>query len=106
MSAVAYAIRRLHSEQPWRANAACRDRGPSLFFGGNWSTARALCAACPVRVQCAQWAVSDPELRGFAGGMTPQERIEYRLRFATAGGPKRAKWTPEDLERAVAALAS
>lgn len=45
---------------PWMAEAACRGRGDEIDFfpgqGGDPRPAKALCATCPVSVDCAAYA--------------------------------------------------
>ncbi|MFC4943327.1 WhiB family transcriptional regulator [Pseudonocardia sp. GCM10023141] len=68
----------------WRALAACRDVDPDLFFPVAESgpvfdeqvvEAKAVCASCPVRQQCLEFA-RDALSDGIAGGLTAQERRE------------------------------
>ncbi|WP_051848752.1 MULTISPECIES: WhiB family transcriptional regulator [unclassified Streptomyces] len=40
--------------------------------------ARLLCAACPVRAACADWAINTSQPRGIWGGLTPAERRAAR----------------------------
>jgi hypothetical protein len=41
--------------------------------------ARQICAACPVRTECAEYAIARPELtEGMFGGLTPHERTVER----------------------------
>ncbi len=65
----------------WMAKAACRGQPVDTFFparGESASPARDLCAGCPVRVQCFDFAMADPELDGCWGGMTARERAALR----------------------------
>ena len=45
--------------------------------------AKALCGICPVRMQCLQYAVANPELQGIWGGLTPKERLKLRNKSRT-----------------------
>jgi hypothetical protein len=64
----------------WRSQAACRNIDSELFFptaeGGRMralqvSAAKAVCAGCPVRVQC----LAEARIPyGIAGGLTAEER--------------------------------
>lgn len=66
----------------WRQSAACRDEDPELFFPvsdmgpGAQQTARAkaVCARCPVREQCLDYAVENGLDHGIFGGLTERER--------------------------------
>ena len=43
----------------WQQRALCRGAGPDLFFvaqGGSTKEAKAMCAACPVRNECLNYA--------------------------------------------------
>lgn len=58
--------------------AACAGTDPNTFFpepGGNTTAARAkaICADCPVRAACLQWAKANDEA-GIWGGTTEDER--------------------------------
>lgn len=72
----------------WHALARCRDErlgiDPELFFPIGTSgpalqqikEAKAVCRLCPVRGQCLQWAVEEPEAPfGIWGGTTEEERV-------------------------------
>jgi len=41
-------------DRSWRELAACRGMGPDLFFGNDPADALAVCARCPVTLECAQ----------------------------------------------------
>jgi WhiB family redox-sensing transcriptional regulator len=63
----------------WAAQAACLGMDPTLFFPtrGDMDTlraARAVCRACPVRVDCLEWALSNREFQGVFGGTSERER--------------------------------
>ena len=71
---------------PWMRDAACRGMDPELFFPergaspADYEEARAVCATCPVRQECAEYAV--PEKHGIWGGLSERERRRVR-----SGGP-------------------
>ncbi len=46
--------------------------------------ALALCATCPVRTECLQYALRNSENHGIWGGTTPEERRRMRRRPAAA----------------------
>ena len=79
------------SAQSWRQAAACRDMGPELFFppdgpeGRDWDSepARAVCARCPVRGDCLEWAVVSGQRHGVWGGATEEQLRRVRRRRAT-----------------------
>ena len=79
----------------WRAEGACRTANPDLFFPvavgavANRQIAKAqrICAGCPVRQQCLDFALRTPEPAGVWGGTTPEQRIRARRgRNRTAAG--------------------
>lgn len=73
---------------PWTIDAACANADPSLFFldlGRPATAAKAICAGCPVRVDCLDFALASKERFGVWGGMTEKERrVEARRRKQAA----------------------
>ncbi|MHA6631886.1 WhiB family transcriptional regulator [Pseudonocardia sichuanensis] len=77
----------------WRDRAACRGTDPEVFFPAAQAgpalaeqvgRAKAVCARCPVRPQCLEFALRAlPE--GVAGGLTPDERRAHARRARRAG---------------------
>jgi hypothetical protein len=67
--------------------AACLGASPELFFDESPSAvklAKMICAECPVKNQCAEWASRVNEY-GVFGGMTPNERkSKFGAQFAVA----------------------
>ena len=67
--------------QAWHQRAACRGVGPSDFVRGpkaDYEAVRALCGDCPVRLECLDEALADPDLIGLWGGTTELERRDLR----------------------------
>ncbi len=74
----------------WQDSAACRGEALSLFFGPDGERqpereirerkAKAICAQCPVRQECLDYAVSKPEKYGVWGGLNEDERAAERRR--------------------------
>jgi WhiB family transcriptional regulator, redox-sensing transcriptional regulator len=67
----------------WHQEAACRGRGPDDFVRGpkaDYGSTRELCASCPVRLECLEFALSDESLTGLWGGTTDMERKLMRGR--------------------------
>lgn len=60
----------------WRGEAACRGIDPETLFetGAAQNRAKAVCTACPVRLQCLAYALDQREWFGVWGGMTERER--------------------------------
>lgn len=59
--------------EPWREQAACRGADPNLFFPKRGMVPRKayeVCAGCPVRVECGDYARRVGETRGVWGGRT------------------------------------
>jgi WhiB family redox-sensing transcriptional regulator len=72
----------------WRFLAACADYDPDLFFpiGGSGPAlrqaerAKAICAKCPVRLECLEWAQATGQTHGVWGGRDEHERQELAKR--------------------------
>ena len=72
----------------WVERARCRGMDVELFFPiGTGEAAQAqaerakrVCAECPVRRECLEYALSSGADDGIWGGMTPQERRQLHLR--------------------------
>jgi WhiB family redox-sensing transcriptional regulator len=61
----------------WREEAACRGARIEVFFPGRGETAapaRQVCAQCPVRQKCLEFAVSNRIVHGIWGGLAGPER--------------------------------
>ena len=68
----------------WTADAACRDLDVDLFFPDSESdSGRALeiCAVCPVREACLDFALRTRQHDGVWGGATETERKRIRRRM-------------------------
>lgn len=70
----------------WMNMAACREADVDVWFPGprerrKVAQARRVCAGCPVRVECLQWALALEEGRpehwrfGVFAGTTPRQRV-------------------------------
>ena len=66
----------------WMADALCQQADPEAWFpdgsGDHGFAAIAICARCPVRSECLDFAIADPHLQGVWGGTTNIERIRMR----------------------------
>ena len=67
----------------WMGRAACADHPADLFFpdqGENDTAqeAKAICATCPVRVSCLDYAVVTGQRFGIWGGLTEKQRRPFR----------------------------
>ena len=69
----------------WQFRGACRGEDASLFFAPSYferreekdareAKAKAICARCPVRIDCLDYALGIREPHGVWGGMNEQER--------------------------------
>jgi WhiB family transcriptional regulator, redox-sensing transcriptional regulator len=76
---------RIVEERTWQHRAACRGPESSLFFPPTYAErrderdaregrAKAICAICPVRAECLEYAVRVGEQHGIWGGLTEAER--------------------------------
>ena len=73
----------------WMAKARCRTEPPSLFFpsdGVGVEVARRVCAECPVKRHCLEYALRNGIDHGVWGGTSERERrrIARRRRLAAA----------------------
>lgn len=73
------------SVQSWQEQAACRGPDSSMFFPPPYAErreerevrerrAKAVCASCPVRGECLDYALEIREPHGVWGGLTEVER--------------------------------
>jgi WhiB family redox-sensing transcriptional regulator len=83
--------------QGWQFGAACRGEDSALFFAPNYferrgqkdareAKAKAICAVCPVRADCLDFALRVRETHGIWGGMNEQERRQLLRRRALLSG--------------------
>lgn len=74
----------------WADRAACKGEDLVLFFGPDGErklekqarekVAKKICDACPVQVDCLDFAVGRPEKYGFYGGLNEEDRASLRRR--------------------------
>ena len=67
----------------WRLDAACRDLDTAIFFPETEdaaAVAKAICAACPVREACLEFALITRQDDGVWGGLDENERRRARRR--------------------------
>lgn len=72
----------------WRHSAKCRDEDPELWFAPTTyaagkvdaNRAKSICAACPVRQSCEDWAIETQQGWGIWGGLDEDERRSIRRR--------------------------
>lgn len=68
--------------QSWRNQALCNGLPSDLFFlsaGQSPETAKRICSACPVQLECLEYALERHEITdGIYGGYTAPERRQIR----------------------------
>ena len=65
------------TNQTWRQHAACKGVEPDIFYPATddeAEVAKAVCAICPVRQPCLEYALASRERDGVWGGATEKER--------------------------------
>lgn len=69
----------------WQLEAKCAElptrRSDAMFFperGGSSKAAREMCACCPVRAECLEFALDNKEQHGIWGGTSERERRKLR----------------------------
>jgi WhiB family transcriptional regulator, redox-sensing transcriptional regulator len=81
----------------WRSSAACLSADPDLFFPisstgpaeRQIARAKVICAGCPVRVQCLDFALTHDQTHGIWGGTTAEDRQRDRRRRRRRAAAKR-----------------
>lgn len=79
----------------WAQHAACQGESLNLFFGPDGerqpereareAKAKEICQGCPVRAECADYALARPEKYGVWSATTPEERVTIRRSRQRAG---------------------
>ena len=69
----------------WMADGACRNMPTAVFFpekdeGAKWKQAKDTCSACPVQMECLDYAIRWNIQHGIWGGMGPKTRKLYARR--------------------------
>ncbi len=87
----------------WHADAACREapEGVSWFptDGQAATTARAVCARCLVKEDCASWALEQgPDLKGIWAGRSERQRRRDKRAIAVARAARSEEGTPSAAE--------
>jgi len=82
----------------WQEHGACRLADPTLFFhpqnerglarARRDRAAKAVCASCPVRIECADYAIRSREPYGVWGGLTEEDRETIYARIPIAVYPR------------------
>ncbi len=72
----------------WMDEALCAQVDTDIFFpakGGEVRTAKGICARCPVRAECLDFAL-EGSLDGIWGGTSPGERAAMRRKARVGAG--------------------
>lgn len=72
-----------YDPEQWRHDAACRDLDTARFFPDtdeDVAAAKAVCATCPVREACLEFALVTRQGDGIWGGLDETERRRLRRR--------------------------
>ena len=82
----------------WQEVGSCRQADPTLFFHPQNErglarvrrdqAAKAVCASCPVRIECADYAIRSREPYGVWGGLTEEDRENIYRRIPIAVYPR------------------
>jgi WhiB family redox-sensing transcriptional regulator len=80
-------------DMQWMLFGKCRDKHPSTFFpsdGVGVEVARRICADCPVKGECLEYALANRIDHGVWGGCSERERRRILKRRRAAGVPSQA----------------
>lgn len=82
----------------WQARGSCRTVDPTLFFHPQNERglsrlrrdrqAKAVCAPCPVRLECADYAIRAREPYGVWGGLTEEDREAIYRTLSSRNHPR------------------
>lgn len=71
-------------ESKWRDSALCAEISSEYFFADdshNVKTAKSICAKCPVKIECREYAMNNLDLKyGVFGGLTARDRGVIRAK--------------------------
>ena len=73
----------------WVERAACAETDGAAFFPNEqniaaYTTAKKVCARCPVTAECLAWALETNSREGLWGGLSPLERERLKRRESVA----------------------
>ena len=86
----------------WMAEGSCRTVPPSVFFpsdGGGVEVARRICATCPVKDPCLEYALRNGIDHGVWGGASERERRRIARRRRLERGAAKRDVPPPNSER-------
>jgi WhiB family redox-sensing transcriptional regulator len=87
--ALAWTLSELPRTEQWRLQASCRSVDPDLFFPigatgtavDHITSAKAVCADCPVQRPCLEYALATNQDSGVWGGTSEEERRTLRRQW-------------------------
>lgn len=90
-------------QQDWRSQGECLSADPDLFFpisstgsaAAQVAEAKAVCARCAVRAQCAGYALEHVDVQGIWGGTTDDERRKLRRSRARSSAARAGRGTAD-----------
>ncbi len=75
----------------WHTQAACTNADTNIFYPAqgsghkkDWAAAKAICANCPVKQPCLEYALATNQTDGLWGGRTPDQRRKLRPAYRKA----------------------
>ena len=77
------------SDLDWQLDGLCTQTDPDLFFPVNAAQQKAatkICAECPVRILCANFAIQTNQEFGVWGGLTEEDRKQLRSKKNSRAG--------------------
>jgi len=81
----------------WQRHGACYGKGPDMWFPPRGTSrhrildAKRICAGCPIRQKCLDYALWHGERQGIWGGLTEAERRHLKTQTPTARKPRRTR---------------
>jgi WhiB family transcriptional regulator, redox-sensing transcriptional regulator len=80
---IVLAINRNGDDTDWHGDALCAKNDPELWFHtATEADAIEICVTCPVRIECADYALRNREQYGVFGGLTADQRDRILARGA------------------------
>jgi WhiB family transcriptional regulator, redox-sensing transcriptional regulator len=67
----------LPAPEPWMYDGLCAQVDPDLWYpdkGGSTGDAKRICAGCPVKFECLEYALDHAERHGVWGGLSERQR--------------------------------
>ena len=88
-SNLARSNRSISGDTSFMDHAACQSMNPNMFHPEKGeplvhAKARAVCMGCPVRIDCAEYAIPQASCLGFWGALSEQERRALRIKRGLA----------------------